>query len=60
MELGHEVGANRNRPHEVDFKSPTWSPNSDLNFTEFPISEVGVLGSWGELRSSWGRVGGRV
>ena len=57
MELGHKVGANWNRPHEVDFKSPTSTLNFDRNFIKFPISEVGALGSRGKLGSNWGRIG---
>ena len=68
MELGLELGQVWNRPHEVDFKSQTCSPQLRPQLQKFPNSEVGNLklrplvealsyGSWG---SSWGWVGGRV
>ena len=49
FKLRPQVEANQNWPHEADSKSLTWGLNFNLNFTKFPISKVGVLGSWGRV-----------
>ena len=57
MGLGHGVGANWNRPHEVDLKIPTCCLNFDLNF---PNWEIGTLKLRLLVTGVEGRVEGRV
>jgi hypothetical protein len=60
LSCGIELGQVVNRAHEVDFKSPTWNLNFDLNFTKFPNSEVGKCEVEALSYRSWGRVVVRV
>ena len=57
MGLGHGVGANWNRPHEVNLKIPTCCLNFDLNF---PNWEIGTLKLRLLVTGVEGRVEGQV